>query len=172
MTVTDDVQKARKRIHNKKYRAANREKIAVKGKAYYAANADKERARKKTYHAANKEKLAVVSSGKIPPPLPKLADLRAQHEASGNVAPATSTDAAPELTEEDPHPLAATTKKVAAKWSQHGSGPRLRRLKGFSLVKVTMTTLLVVVMVTFTNEHPFNLRLSFLSLSILPNEVC
>ncbi|EQC31390.1 hypothetical protein SDRG_10991 [Saprolegnia diclina VS20] len=175
----------RKRARDKMYYAANKEKILLKVKAYQAANKVQMRSRKKAYYAANKEALVakskaykkmhraqervkakeyrqknkqvrqvqdkawrmanrayknaydravrarkkVIAAGKVPPPLPKLADFGAQRKASGRIGPAASTDAASELPEEEddaPHPLAATTKKVG--------------------------------MVTFTNEHPFNMR--------------
>ncbi|EQC24965.1 hypothetical protein SDRG_17141 [Saprolegnia diclina VS20] len=126
----------KERARKKTYHAANKEKIAVKGKTYYEKNRAQVLAKKKEYnhkhkkvilakskswHLANRAfknaydracyaRKKAIAANKVPPPLPKLADFRAQHEASGSVAPATSTDAAPELTEEDPHPLAATTK--------------------------------------------------------------
>ena len=49
---------AKKKLYSKKYREANREKIAVRGKQYKKANRDKRAVYDKKYRDANREKIA------------------------------------------------------------------------------------------------------------------
>ncbi|KDO19547.1 hypothetical protein SPRG_15184 [Saprolegnia parasitica CBS 223.65] len=140
MEVSDDKIAAKKKAYyeknraqaltkQKEYRHKNKDDCLAKKKAWYMAN----RAPLAAYYRARRARKKAIAAGEVPPPMPKIADFRAQHEASGCVAPAASTRAAtlaPELSDEEDddvlHPLAATTKKVA--------------------------------MVSFTDEHPFNMR--------------